>query len=82
MPPVQPLDAAPTKVDVTGTVGGELNGKIVIEDGTGLLKIKSDLNQVIKLVGSLLGGGHSNGPGSAGHSSPDAGAASSGQAAP
>ncbi len=76
MPPVQPLDAGPTKVDVQGTVGGELNGKITIEDGTGLLKIKSDLDRVIRVVGSLQGGG--NGPGSAGHSSPDASASSAG----
>ncbi|WP_438275648.1 hypothetical protein [Nitrobacter sp.] len=77
MPPVQPLDAAPTRVDVTGTVEGQLIGKIVIEDGTGLLKIRNDLDRVIKLVGSMFTGG-GNGPGSAGHSSPDAAAASSG----
>jgi hypothetical protein len=76
MPPVQPLDAEPSKVDVTGTVEGQLTGKIVIEDGTGLLKIRNDLDRVIKLGGSMFKGG--NGPGSAGHSSPDASAASAG----
>lgn len=76
LPPVQGLDAGPSKVDVTGTVGGELNGKILIEDGTGMLKIRSDLDRVIKVVGSLQGSG--NGPGSAGRSSPDAGAPSAG----
>ncbi|EAQ35759.1 putative bacteriophage protein [Nitrobacter sp. Nb-311A] len=78
LPPVQGLDAGPSKVDVQGTVDGELNAKITIEDGTGLLKMKSDLERVVKVVGSLQGA--SNGPGSAGHSSPDAGAASAGSA--
>jgi hypothetical protein len=76
MPPVQPLDAAPTRVEVTGNVEGQLIGKIVIEDGTGLLKIRNELDRVIRLVGSMFNGG--NGPGSAGHSSPDASAASAG----
>jgi hypothetical protein len=75
MPPVQPIDAGPTKVDVQGEVHGEVKQTITVEAGSYLKVLIATAEQVVKLYGSLNHGG--NGPGSAGHSSPDAAAAPS-----
>jgi hypothetical protein len=77
LPPVQPMDAGPTKVEVSGDVHGEMKQTIRVEAGSYLKVLIATAEQVVKLYGSLAHSG--NGPGSAGHSSPDAGAASSGQ---
>jgi hypothetical protein len=76
MPPVQALDGAPAKVDVSGEVHGEVKQTIVVEASQYLKALIASAENIVKLAGTLGG----NGPGSAGHSSPDAGAASSGQA--
>jgi hypothetical protein len=70
MPPVQPLDNAPQRVDVQGTVNGEVHQVIEIKASSYFEAAMQRLENAIKLVGSL----NANGPGSAGKSSPDAGA--------
>lgn len=62
-------------VSVFGEVYGQLEAKFVVEAGSSLLQV---VEQTRRLSAELRGGINSNGPGSAGHSSPDAGAASSG----
>lgn len=74
LPPVQTLEGgAPIQATLTGSaeVTGVVTIKNIVEAGSGLLKILSDVQQVTAaLSGHLL----ANGPGSAGRSSPDAAA--------
>lgn len=66
-------DKGPTSVDVHG----QAEIKFTVEASSSLLQV---VEQARNLNVKLQGGFNSNGPGSAGHSSPDAGAASTGQA--
>lgn len=64
--------------DKAVTVTGDLHGKAEVTvklDGGSL--IQATARATMQMIGSIGHGG--NGPGSAGHSSPDAGVASSGQ---
>ncbi|WP_315747577.1 MULTISPECIES: hypothetical protein [unclassified Bradyrhizobium] len=74
MPPVQPLDNAPQKVDVSvqGEVAGEAKISIAVEASELLKATVSKLENAMKLIGNLRSNG--NGPGSLGRSSPDASA--------
>lgn len=66
--------AGDKSVSVTGEVHGQAEIKFVVEAGSSLLQIAE---QARRLNVDLRGGFNGNGPGSAGQSSPDAGAASS-----
>ncbi|HEU4806114.1 MAG TPA: hypothetical protein VFS91_09990, partial [Nitrobacter sp.] len=66
-------DKGPTSVDVHG----QADIKFTVEAGSSLLQV---VEQARNLNVKLQGGFNSNGPGSAGHSSPDAAPASAGQA--
>lgn len=67
----------PTSVSVSGEVHGQAEVKFTVEAGSSLLQV---VEQSKRLSMDLRGALNSNGPGSAGHSSPDASAASAGQA--
>jgi hypothetical protein len=69
-PPVQPLDEAPQRVDVQGTVEGEAKLSVEVKPSTYFEAIVQKVENAIKLVGSL----NTNGPGSNGRTSPDANA--------
>ncbi|WP_315705059.1 MULTISPECIES: hypothetical protein [unclassified Bradyrhizobium] len=82
MPPVQPLDNAPQRVEVQGQIEGQATTTIALE-----LKpskwwdaLEQKVDNLVKMVGSIRSNG--NGPGSLGRSSPDAAAPSSAPAAP
>jgi hypothetical protein len=70
MPEVQALDNAPQRVDVQGTVEGEAKLEVEVKPSSYFETLVKRVENAIKLVGSL----NSNGPGSSGKSSPDAGA--------
>ncbi|MGY3233364.1 hypothetical protein ACVMAJ_000254 [Bradyrhizobium sp. USDA 4448] len=70
MPAVQPLDNAPQRVDVQGTVGGSVDGTFIVKAGSELISIYEQMKKAIAVVGQI----NSNGPGSSGKSSPDANA--------
>ncbi|MGY3584451.1 TP901 family phage tail tape measure protein [Bradyrhizobium sp. USDA 4341] len=57
-------------VGVQGEVHGEVENKLTVEAGSSLLDVVKQAQQAIKIAGNLNG----NGPGSLGHSSPDAAA--------
>ncbi|HEX7881835.1 MAG TPA: hypothetical protein VF499_03760, partial [Afipia sp.] len=57
-------------VGVQGEVHGEVENKLTVEAGSSLLEVVKQAQQVIKIAGTL----NTNGPGSLGHSSPDAAA--------
>jgi hypothetical protein len=69
-PPVQSLEGATVQATVTGEVHGEVKQTIVVEPSPYLKALIQKAEQVVQLAGSLMG----NGPGSVGHSSPDAAA--------
>ncbi|MGY3690834.1 hypothetical protein ACVIGA_000914 [Bradyrhizobium sp. USDA 3240] len=74
MPPVQPLDNAPQRVDVQGKVEGEAKLEVEIKPSSWFEALVRRAENAIKLTGSL----NTNGPGSTGKSSPDAGAPATG----
>jgi hypothetical protein len=80
MPPVQPLDNAPQRVDVQGSVEGSLEQKLTIEikPSKWWEALEQKVDSLAKLVGSI----GSNGPGSNGKSSPDTAAPSTGAGMP
>jgi hypothetical protein len=81
MPPVQSLEGANVQATLTGSaeVTGEVTVKNEITAGSALIAI---VNQAQSLVAQLRGSLNANGPGSLGHSSPDAVAPSRGYSAP
>jgi hypothetical protein len=76
----QQAPAAPAKVDVEVRPSSDLGVNIKIDPSSYFTALVERVEKAIKLVTSIASSG--NGPGSAGHSSPDAGAASSGQSSP
>jgi hypothetical protein len=81
VPPVQSLEGANLQAVLTGTadVKGEVTGKFEVTASSVLIQIVESIKTLsTKLQGSL----NANGPGSLGHSSPDAAAPSRGYSAP
>lgn len=72
MPPVQPMEGAPTRVE--GEIKGEVESKITVEAGSELLRIVENMKQLAIEVRGKLSSIGGNGPGSTGKSSPDAAA--------
>jgi hypothetical protein len=81
MPPVQSLEGATVQATLTGSaeVSGEVTGKFEVTAGSALIAIVESVKTLTtKLQGTL----NANGPGSLGHSSPDAAAPAAGFTAP
>lgn len=65
-------EAPVVRADVTGQVTGETTITVKFEAGTSLVRLATDMETTKATLNGRL---NSNGPGSAGHSSPDAGSA-------
>jgi hypothetical protein len=79
LPPAQGVGGATVQANVTGDLTGELTVKNIVEAGSGLLRIVSEIQE---LKASLYGHINTNGPGSTGKSSPDAAAPRTGYSSP
>jgi hypothetical protein len=73
MPPVQSLEGANVQATLTGSaeVTGAVDVNVKVEAGSSLIAIEESVKSLIARVGGML---NTNGPGSLGHSSPDAAA--------